>query len=80
MALAGGCSPSSPLQLKPKAHDDGDCEQNEDESHVLDLVPAEALLQLVKKKKKGGNVELGAVGIRRAGLTAGGRRGRQWAS
>lgn len=52
MALAGGCSPSSPLQLKPKAHDDGDCEQNEDESHVLDLVPAEALLQLVKKKKK----------------------------
>lgn len=52
MALAGGCSPSSPLQLKPKAHDDGDCEQNEDESHVLDLVPAEALLQLVKKKKR----------------------------
>lgn len=79
MALAGGCSPSSPLQLNPKAHDDGDCEQNEDESHVLDLVPAEALLQLVKKKK-GSNVELGAVGIRRAGLMAGGRRGRQWAS
>lgn len=42
--LAGGCSLSSSLLLKTKAHDDEDREEKEDKGRVSGVVPMEALL------------------------------------
>lgn len=42
--LAGGCSLSSSLLLKTKAHDDEDREEKEDKGRVSGIVPVEALL------------------------------------